>query len=150
MVTNFWLSFLPSDNEPLRGKPSVQIIADFFSVLYISNLIVDIPHVAVGPTIRTVEYGYNVTLDCNVTSFPLHVSIYWQRISNGTTTNITTASSTTSLDTMLYSVLTILKADSADSGLYTCYAVNIVGTAKSDPVNLIVLGGSTYFLLIRF
>ncbi|VDI76426.1 Hypothetical predicted protein, partial [Mytilus galloprovincialis] len=141
MLPSLTILMIKSADSGLYTCFALNIVGTGYSDVVNLTVIGDIPHVAVGPTIRRVEYGCNVTLDSNVTSFPLHVSIYWQRISNGTTTNITTSSSTTPHDTSLHSALTILKADFTDSGLYTCYAVNIVGTAKSDPVDLIVLGG---------
>lgn len=95
-----------------------------------------------------------MTLDCNATSFPAHTSVYWQRISTGTTTNITSITSDTCdiacIDgvTILNPSLTILMATTADSGLYICYITNKVGTGHSEVINLTIMGGnSTVFIL---
>lgn len=85
-----------------------------------------------------------MTLDCNVTSFPAYISVYWQRISFGITTKLTSDyCDRACIDgvTVLNPSLTILKAKTTDSGLYTCYITNKVGTGQSAVVNLTIVGG---------
>ncbi|CAC5368999.1 HMCN [Mytilus coruscus] len=105
------------------------------------TIIGDIPNVEVGSTTQIVEYGRNVILDCNVTSFPAHTSVYWQRKSIGLTTNITSDNFSSEDGTTLNNSLTISIAKPADTGLYTCYAINIVGTGRSKAINLTIIGG---------
>lgn len=110
--------------------------------LYFIHFNIDIPSISiVGPTIKNVEYGSNVTLNCNVISFPVQTHVYWQRISNGTRANVTSDNSDIVGVKTSNPSLTILKARTTDSGLYACYAMNIVGTGHSDAVNLTVIGG---------
>lgn len=111
---------------------------------YLFNFNIDIPSVEVGSTYRIAEYGNNVTLDCNFTSFPAHTSVYWQRVTTGITTNITSDyCDIACIDgvTVLNPSLTIIMAKTADSGLYTCYITNKVGTGHSEAVNLTIIGG---------
>ncbi|VDI13642.1 Hypothetical predicted protein, partial [Mytilus galloprovincialis] len=105
------------------------------------TIIGEIPNVEVGSTAQIVEYGNNVILDCSVTSFPAHTSVYWQRISTGLTTNITSGNLSSENGTTLNHSLTISIAKPVDTGLYTCYAINIVGTGRSEAINLTIVGG---------
>lgn len=114
------------------------ILSIFFNV---NVIIINIPSVYVDATDIIVEYGLNVTLNCNVTSFPVHFYVYWQRISNGTTTNITSSQAGIHGVSNILPSLIILMIKSADSGLFTCFALNIVGIGYSDVVNLTVTGG---------
>lgn len=112
------------------------------SNLYVvCNFYIDIPKVEVGSTTQIVEYGRNVILNCNVTSLPVHTSVYWQRTSSGLTTNITTGNLSSEKGTTLNHSLIISIAKPADTGLYTCYAINIVGTGRSKAINLTIIGG---------
>lgn len=43
--------------------------------------------------------------------------------------------------------LTILHATIADAGQYICLAVNYVGTGRSEPTTLIILGGMVIVLI---
>lgn len=116
-------------------------LRSYLNVYNVNVIIIDIPSVYVDATDIIIEYGLNVTLNCNVTSFPVHTSVYWQRISNSTTTNMTSGQAGIDDISNVLPSLTILMIKSADSGLYTCFAVNIVGTGHSDVVNLTVIGG---------
>ncbi|CAC5425775.1 HMCN [Mytilus coruscus] len=105
------------------------------------TVIGDIPKVEITSVTQLVEYGQPFTLDCNITSFPNHTSVYWKRMSNGTTSNITSDYPGLTGITTMFPSMTIMKAVSTDSGLYSCVAVNIVGTGSSDAVNVTVIGG---------
>ncbi|XP_063406250.1 roundabout homolog 2-like [Mytilus trossulus] len=105
------------------------------------NVIGGIPKVEITSRTQIVEYGQPFTIDCNITSFPNHTSVYWQRMSNGTTSNITSDYPGLTGNTTMFPSMTIIKAVSSDSGLYICVAVNIVGIGYSDAVNVTVIGG---------
>lgn len=82
-----------------------------------------------------------ITLGCKVTAIPSYTAIYWQKKSEDITTNITSDSLTIEGITITTPSMSILKALPADSGMYTCYAVNNAGTGHSGSVNLTVYGG---------
>lgn len=67
--------------------------------------------------------------------------MYWQKIFNGTTINITSQSPGIDGVRISRPSLRILKAAPSDSGQYICFAVNIAGTGHSNSINLTVLGG---------
>lgn len=67
--------------------------------------------------------------------------MYWQKIFNGTTINITSNSPGIAGAMIARPSLTLLKAAPSDSGQYKCFAVNIAGIGHSNSINLTVLGG---------
>ncbi|CAC5383739.1 HMCN [Mytilus coruscus] len=100
----------------------------------------DIPTVTIKHAVYNTTYGYNVTLECMIDSSPNHTHVYWQHIYNETVLNITSDSPGVYGSTVTYPSLTILQVTSEDSGHYICFAVNIVGTGKSQPTSLTILG----------
>lgn len=88
-----------------------------------------------------VVYGQNITLECNVTSIPVNTNVYWQKIKDGTVTNITSFNHNVNGVTVIEPSLTILKAAMSDSGMYACHAENLIGTGQSNFTNLTVVGG---------
>ncbi|XP_052080325.1 hemicentin-1-like isoform X2 [Mytilus californianus] len=100
----------------------------------------DIPIVTIKHDVYNRTYGYNVTLECMIDSYPNHTNVYWQHIYNETVLNITSDSPGVYGSTVTNPSLTILQVSSEESGQYICFAVNIVGTGKSVPTTLTVLG----------
>lgn len=89
-------------------------------------------------------YGKHMSLECFVVSVPNHTDVYWQHISNNTVTNITSSSPNIYGATITEPTLTIRRVTTEDSGQYTCVAVNIVGTGRSQPTTLTVIGGKIF------
>lgn len=84
-------------------------------------------------------------LECTVVSTPNQTDVYWQHISNSTIRNITSSSPNVLYGaTITEPTLTIRRVTTEDSGQYICVAVNIVGTGKSQPTILTVLGGMIF------
>ncbi|CAG2188581.1 unnamed protein product [Mytilus edulis] len=100
----------------------------------------DIPTVTITNAAYNTTYGYNVTLECMIVSFPKHINVYWQHIYNKTVLNITSDSPGVYGSKVTDPSLSILHVTAEDSGDYICFAVNIVGTGNSEPTSLTVLG----------
>ena len=94
-----------------------------------------------------VNLGETVTLQCSVTADPLHTSVYWQKVTGGSTSTIIINNSKYEGSTVTNPSLTIKNAASGDAGTYYCYATNSVGTGGSTQV-VIGVTGSKYFFLI--
>lgn len=99
------------------------------------------PNATIHNTFYEVEYGQNVTLECNVTSKPAYTNIYWQKITNDTVTNITSDTSNIDGVSTMEPFLTIVKATTSDSGRYACLVENLIGTGESEFTSLTVVGG---------
>ncbi|XP_071150587.1 basement membrane-specific heparan sulfate proteoglycan core protein-like [Mytilus edulis] len=100
-------------------------------------------------TIPNLEYssghGWYKPLECMIDSFPNHTDVYWQKLSNDIVTNITSSSPGFEGATVTSPSLNITHVSTDDAGQYTCFAANIVGTGKSKPTTLTVLGGDVLF-----
>lgn len=100
----------------------------------------DIPSLTVKSKYYNVQHGQNVTLECSITAVPHVTNVYWQKQTDDSTINIT------SIDQRVYGVshsvpsLTLINTHTADSGLYTCYADNLLGSGHSQNTNLSVFG----------
>lgn len=105
----------------------------------ISPVYAGIPNVTIDTRRHTVEYGQNITLQCNIISIPTQRKIYWQKRVNHTVINITRENP--DREKSFESSLTIFKAEMSDSGEYICYAENLLGTGKSNLTNVKVVGG---------
>ncbi|CAC5381889.1 unnamed protein product [Mytilus coruscus] len=102
------------------------------------------PVVSVGDRTVTAEYGHGVILECSITADPPVVTVYWQKEHDGIKTNIT--STTPGIDgvTTNRPSLTIKETKDSDSGIYICCAINAVGLAQSNNINLTVEGNMNY------
>lgn len=110
--------------------------------------ITDSPSVTIPNPVYNSAYGNNITLECIIISFPKHTYVYWQHLYNGTFKNITSQSPGMYGAKITEPSLTILRVTPEDSGQYTCNAVNEVGTGRSEPTELTVLG-TIFFTRIR-
>ncbi|XP_052081097.1 hemicentin-1-like [Mytilus californianus] len=102
------------------------------------------PVVSVGDRTVTAEYGHGIILECSITADPPVVTVYWQKENDGIKTNIT--STTPGIDgiTTNRPSLTIKETKDSDSGIYICCAINAVGLAQSNNINLTVEGNMNY------
>ncbi|XP_069133120.1 mucin-22-like isoform X3 [Argopecten irradians] len=89
------------------------------------------PTVTVGSTFYSTTTGTTFTLRCTVTSSLTITHVFWQRTINGVTSTLT-------IDNVNYSgastsspSLTIISADSGDTGTYTCFGANAAGTTSA-------------------
>ncbi|XP_063411625.1 hemicentin-1-like [Mytilus trossulus] len=99
-----------------------------------------------GRPIATIEkmkyianYGDTITLQCKVTSIPSYSTLYWQKISEGSITNITTGYQGISGVTLKNPSLTIEFVTTFDAGIYKCIAENAIGTGNSTECSLTII-----------
>ncbi|XP_071151132.1 cell adhesion molecule CEACAM1-like [Mytilus edulis] len=103
-----------------------------------------VPVVSVKDITVTIGYGHDVTLDCSIISDPPDIIVYWQKEHNGTTTNLTSNNPGIGGSAARKPSLTIKEAKEFDAGIYICFALNAVGLARSNEINLTVEGGMIY------
>lgn len=85
---------------------------------------------------------------CTVTATPTHTNVYWRKIANGVSTDITvTNNNKYSGSTVNSPSLEVRNADLNDEGNYVCFASNSVGTGQSSQTFLDVTGGRIEFIL---
>lgn len=90
-----------------------------------------------------VRFLDTLTIKCYVQEneeYPVR-RIYWQYINNGVITLIESGNKGIAGSTIITPSLTIEMVTTSESGLYTCFATNDAGTAKSKPIQVIVNGG---------
>ncbi|XP_069133963.1 serine-rich adhesin for platelets-like isoform X36 [Argopecten irradians] len=98
------------------------------------------------PVVNIMQNQYNVvtgttaTLECVVSADPAHFSVYWQRVQNGITENIQIDGVNYGGSTVSDPSLVVFNANTADQGVYICFATNIVGTGQSAQTVLSVTG----------
>jgi hypothetical protein len=105
-----------------------------------------IPIVNIPQNTYSVNIGNSVTLACIVSATPGETNVYWtKKIGNGAETTITKSDATKYQgQTVQAPGLIILNTDFNDIATYTCYATNGVGTGKSNPTNLQVIGSKSF------
>lgn len=85
---------------------------------------------------------------CTVTATPTHTNVYWRKITNGVSTEITVTSNNKYYGSTVNSPsLEVRNADRNDEGNYVCFASNSVGTGQSSQTFLDVTGGRIEFIL---
>ncbi|XP_052058072.1 hemicentin-1-like isoform X3 [Mytilus californianus] len=100
------------------------------------------PSVTVQQPSYSITIGDSITLVCIVTSNLPVTSVQWERNIGGTVTTITSTTNTNkySGSTPTTPSLTISNGAQSDSGDYTCFATNSVGTGQSTATTLSVTG----------
>lgn len=104
-----------------------------------SNL--EIPHVTIEQQFYTVSYGDKLIINCSVEANPLHTMVYWNKNDSGEVRRLDTGMPGTFGMTVDNPSLTINYATMRDNGIYTCCAVNAVGTGYSEDTKVILNGG---------
>lgn len=90
-----------------------------------------------------VKYGGALTIESNIRSYkpyPIR-EIYWQFINNGIVTRIDSKINGKYIDN---ASLVIKYVTTSESGQYTCFAANDVGSSKSNSIDVNVIGGKLY------
>ncbi|XP_071150580.1 hemicentin-1-like [Mytilus edulis] len=106
-----------------------------------SQLIFDVPNVTIPNLAYAIGYGHQLTIECIIVSTPNYTDVYWQKLSNGTVSNISSTSPNIEGAMTSQPRLTFKRVTTEDTGQYICFAVNIIGSGQSEPTNLTVLGG---------
>lgn len=98
--------------------------------------------VEVKSVLYSTVYGQQVTLQCDTNSDPPLVAVYWQKKTIGGFWS-TISSGTVGVQGInaTHPSLTIEFPVKSDAGEYTCFAVNAIGSSRSLPTLLIVIGG---------
>ncbi|CAG2196171.1 HMCN [Mytilus edulis] len=101
-----------------------------------------VPVVQINPSTYTATYGSQVVINCNIVSAsPAATQVYWQRSSNNQILRIDNGDqgyegSTTSTPSLIINFV-----NTANAGVYTCFASNAVGTGTSNLGTVKVTGG---------
>lgn len=113
-------------------------------VYYLNHIILDQPTVTVGSSSYISIAGTEITLECIVSSNPETILVYWEKKINGAMTTINANALGTNGSTTAAPSLTFKSTDISDSGLFTCFAVNELGTGFSNTTELTVTGSNSY------
>lgn len=98
----------------------------------------------------TTIYGQSVTIGCNVTADPPTTFIFWRRNTNNIVSTLYEGTVGTKGISIKMPSLVLAYSTTEDSGSYTCFATNSVGTQKSSPVELLVEGGKFFNIKLNF
>lgn len=89
------------------------------------------------------KFGESLTIKSFVQTndeFPVR-SVHWQYVNNDVQTTIEAGSHGIAGSQIETPSLTIATVTTSESGLYTCFATNDIGTGISKPINVTVVGG---------
>ncbi|CAG2228115.1 HMCN [Mytilus edulis] len=101
-----------------------------------------VPVVQINPSTYTATYGSQVVINCNIVSAsPAATQVYWQRSSNNQILRIDNGDQGYQGSTTSTPSLTINFVTTANAGVYTCFATNVVGTGISNLGTVTVTGG---------
>ncbi|XP_033753215.1 basement membrane-specific heparan sulfate proteoglycan core protein-like [Pecten maximus] len=99
-----------------------------------------VPSVTVTQSAYSTNTGTSITLTCTVSSATTVTSVFWRRTIGGSTVTLTIDNVNYSGSSTSVPSLTVISADTGDSGSYTCFATNSAGTGNSAPTTLTVTG----------
>lgn len=113
-------------------------------VHFLNYIYLDQPYVTIGSSSYISIVGTTITLECFVSSNPETILVYWEKNSKGLMTTINANSVGTNGSTTESPSLTFKSTDISDSGIFTCYAVNELGTGFSNITELTVTGSNNH------
>lgn len=87
------------------------------------------------------SFGDSVGLICHIKAYPLHDLVYWEHNENGVIRRIFRETVGTEGITVENPTLYLKYATNNGSGLYTCFARNVVGISNSSAIHVSVNGG---------
>ncbi|XP_052081164.1 cell adhesion molecule DSCAM-like [Mytilus californianus] len=110
-------------------------------VLYI-NRKDQYPVVTINSNYYVVDYGSSMTTDCSFQTSEWNPvrEIYWHFNNSGVITRIVKGTERISGSSIETPSLTIFNATSSESGTYTCYVRNDIGTGHSIPIYVKITG----------
>lgn len=85
------------------------------------------------------DSGNQTTLECEIQAEPRATSVYWKKLVASQMIKVDTSDSRFSGSSPSEPSLTITGLQSADTGVYQCFAENAVGTGSSEETDLRVL-----------
>lgn len=104
-----------------------------------NHCVIDVPLVEIEVREHTAHYGEELTIHCNVTSSPVHKTVYWEKRNGGEVIPLTSQTKGIRGITVEAPSLTIIFVTSTDTGSYTCFAKNNVGVGESRTAELKVI-----------
>lgn len=110
---------------------------------------IDLPIVAVESDELKVLYGEEVKITCNIIADPGVEIVYWKKEADGRTIIINHGAVGTQGVTPFNPSLILQSTTKADSGEYTCFAINDIGTGQSGSTLLNVIGGEFWFMIFH-
>ncbi|CAC5364617.1 HMCN [Mytilus coruscus] len=108
-----------------------------------------LPDVVVDVRNYSTTYGKKIKLDCRVTAHPEVVFVYWQKEINNVMYTLIQGSIGTEGINLTFPSLVLTRPITADSGVYTCFALNRAGIQKSVPTTLTVEGGIPHVTIMQ-
>ncbi|OPL33462.1 hypothetical protein AM593_10437, partial [Mytilus galloprovincialis] len=107
----------------------------------IVNVIGDLPEVFVYIKKTEISFGDSVILGCQIKASPTHDFVYWEHNVTGVVRRLFRETLGIEGITVDNPTLSLKYATNNASGLYTCFARNVVGTSYSSAINVSVKGG---------
>lgn len=125
----------------------IPTLYDFISIFFAEE---NDPIVIIESSSYIVRFGDLLTIKCYVLeneNYPVQ-NIHWEYENNGVLTRLVNGTEGIAGSTTTIPSITIKTVTTSESGVYTCYATNDVGTGKSKPINVTVIGGKDFYKLV--
>lgn len=107
----------------------------------------DVPELSTDADYHKAVFGHSYTINCKVDATPFHKHVYWEHRTKGLTRKLKNDTVGVSGVSLENPSLTISFVTTSDTGSYTCFAENIIGTGFSRTVQLEVKGGMLFYFI---